>query len=1102
MKVSHRIVGDPPKCGFGYRASTKAFPSDIDAKWVRDAEDVRFSARLRPREGEGVSEVDSALEFQSVEYGRFAAVRSAMGMVPGARPHGYTDIALIEPAAGETLSAAQLLSFDRFIGLESFWKLDKSDTVLPDGIAPAEWTPARPVQAEGSALPEDERLLLALRYWKAASARLFAREAPQPVRVLLGMDDSKALAEEAKRFFLREIAPLLPPEAEGILSFSAGVRANAADKFRPTALVFLYPGDQAEQDGTVFAPGKPWIEPKNDEKTELEFLKAVQSGEGLKPVRALALSMRVPALVADFDSAFAAWKLADAGKRCGNAEKTMAVWRGLDKRLDTVFGIPDEKARIGVLAPLEEKAVSSLLNAESLPLSKEDLSFLGRRYLLSGEGASETMRALLVRYEEKAGENAAPFTVITEVCPEETDAAQEARLGSLFSAILQGNWSGTPLNGRKNGALTGEAFLKFCGAHTVCRDAVAEYLKSMTEKYGGQRIALLPLSLHYRPDAERNDAIRAALTQLKEQYVDPLPGREDCAALHAAAGKLDAGNEAILTEYHRLCFERYGTDYRYLGPRTEAMGFETAGVAQAILGGWAAPERAAGVTPEEVSALLEGLCLLDGQKKLKTVSGCEAVKEALASLVEARYLADGATALSWAEALIGFFGGKDPQPEELRTMAVCMRCGTAEAPLPEEDFDQAVNWLAGGACGQGTADACAALLKLCEQHCADGAGKAHAEKMIRARFVGSVEGYPALCALTKEAAAVDLTRALNADEPMPSCLRRADALCAKTRAADAGGKLSEALFLRPEVRGAAEGHFRRHMEENFTPEGLVGCAKELAETDYSPYPKVKTLGYGILYKEVMQNKDVLLQGTAGWRDWNGLRAFADRCRSLGACGAVPAKDFEMLGEAEAAIRALNGGDAFSAAPAGAEGIAKALDFGRKLLGAVGSGEIPLENAQAIGRLLRDATGEAVQNGPWAEMSAKDASMLQRAGMPFAARIAAALYGECAARDERRFPRLVKEMTGMEPGSAEKLGGDDAARVLMAVGALFRLLENAETEVPGAARDLLQEANAGDMVALRETLAKKADALMIRGINKGEYGADNAFTRWLGRGKTV
>ena len=151
MRAYHRIVGDPPRRGFGSDIASVGFPggnwaAGVTGRRLPPVDGVPFFDEQR-RDQDALSEIQCAYELQALDFQKVAVVYSAEGMllrngrVEG-RPHGYSDIVALTGDGPDTAltsgSPRDWLSYSGFLTLGAFWALAPQ----MESIEAESWTPS------------------------------------------------------------------------------------------------------------------------------------------------------------------------------------------------------------------------------------------------------------------------------------------------------------------------------------------------------------------------------------------------------------------------------------------------------------------------------------------------------------------------------------------------------------------------------------------------------------------------------------------------------------------------------------------------------------------------------------------------------------------------------------------------------------------------------------------------------------------------------------------------------------------------------------------------------------------------------------------------
>jgi hypothetical protein len=605
MKVYHRLIGDPPKRGFGNVIGSAGFPNG--AAWADNKNAVRMSASVPfglPEKAEnGLIENHEAYEYQTLRFGQVALLRSVQGMsvVNGqySRPHGYTHIAALSDGGEDSVitdhaEPCQLLSYDDFISLKDFWEIPADKDTIP----PTDWQPPAKgscVFAWKDGLSNDLLAALIARYWKAATKRAFDNTKDlYPVEVCLDDENNcRALIDHAKNFFAALIVPRLPRPAWNILSMSAAVPKKSIQMFSPTALVFLYPEKEIAPNDQFFDLRTGRFKPLGAE--EAAFAAALLSGAG-SPMLAEVFRLykeetgcKDPehcTFMADYDLAFAVDRIEnDRIDLNAKPEDMLKLWRDMTSMLNTRHGIGPELCH-AILAPMSNRIIKRLTEdtESAVPMDKSMLSFLFRDSVLSSGSEQESnIFRLICRHQSARLQpfflDALPFKDLPDSIGYLTLAAARI-LSECFLQSLPGE--------EEMQKLTEPGFIESCTRFPETQSKMADYILQALEQSPESEAYLLPLSKHFVDGYGR---LKQAIRLMCRNYVTAPPGDAACNNLRLAfRDYANEENRILLVEYLAKYFWAHRENMDEFGRVIRLTGVDTAKVLLKILDEALAPD--------------------------------------------------------------------------------------------------------------------------------------------------------------------------------------------------------------------------------------------------------------------------------------------------------------------------------------------------------------------------------------------------------------------------------------------------------------------------------------------------------------------------------
>ena len=560
MRAYHRIVGDPPRRGFGSDIASVGFPggnwaAGVTGRRLPPVDGVPFFDEQR-RDQDALSEIQCAYELQALDFQKVAVVYSAEGMllrngrVEG-RPHGYSDIVALTGDGPDTAltsgSPRDWLSYSGFLTLGAFWALAPQ----MESIEAESWTPSSAAgPAWTAALPQGMAEALLIRYWRSATARAFDRETHTvPVRVCLGQERRcREIISLAKAFFLDVLLPVLPGAALHILSMSAPVAIRHIQKFDPTALVFVYPENYVGEPNenlfdlrtNAFVPLAPG---------EAAFARAVMDGQTtpslqrLYDVSAAELGNAKPPqdtpFMADFDIAFALFQM---DHETLEPFERVRLWRTVNQLLIRRHGYtPTDADRL--LRVLEERWLSQIGTAP-VPLTDADVVFLMEKALREADQRLAMQKLWIVIRHQKA--RIAPFFAPMVSRPMLEQAVGHERITEVFSTLLREAWLDQPIGQAELDALCNEAFSALCEAFAALREAMVDYLAAFGKLHAEMALFIMPLARRY---LDRRGVLSLSLNELMNKYIITLPNAAIQHRIREAADAMDADNSELLERY-------------------------------------------------------------------------------------------------------------------------------------------------------------------------------------------------------------------------------------------------------------------------------------------------------------------------------------------------------------------------------------------------------------------------------------------------------------------------------------------------------------------------------------------------------------------------
>lgn len=553
MKIYHRIVGDPPQWGFGVSLITPGFPQTTpmgNNKVVRLAiSEVPYERKAIP----GVVQLierHRAFEVQPMAFGHLVAIHSAAGCMGAERVHSYSDFAL--PMIGEgvftdTLSAWQLLAFDRFMSLEDFWQIDNTVSVLPV----SDWQPPADGGFQWSKpLPQGFREALLAQYWRAATQSIFGGT-QNPVRVCLGEEtDCLHIIEEAKAFFSAVIATGLPRETQNIMSMSAPVPSrHVLQSYPGSALAFLYPTEEMSCDFDLrtghYRPSS------NDEVAMITHL--LRGGEirlrsdmltHYQAVTGHGSAEHCP-FMADFDIALAAFRLENG---LVPPEELPRLWYLLGEYLAQRHGLGQALAE-KMLVDVDGIVVRQLLAQERLPaFALKESRLLLHRALTADGPLADAEITLLARHQAERQE---PFIgdMLLDI-----DRADTQRTAKVLAVVLERGYVEEPLDLKQRDCLASEAFSSLCKSHEAINEAMTDYVLKAGKRHPENTLFMLPLAMQY---LNGQALLTQTLDLLRSSYVDTLPDDAMCKDIRASWGNSTAEHDKQLQGYYVACIRRH-----------------------------------------------------------------------------------------------------------------------------------------------------------------------------------------------------------------------------------------------------------------------------------------------------------------------------------------------------------------------------------------------------------------------------------------------------------------------------------------------------------------------------------------------------------------
>ena len=231
ITARHQITGDTPKCGFHMIATTEGMI--VAYPMLRlDLENPRLIANSFGRITT-LTELARVWEYETVEWGKGAVLLTLSGIAPNARPHGFTDCAILTTSDGTPISEVEggvpavVVAADtdgHFMELQPFW--DKQGNRTTE-LTAEQWDihPVEYTKAMWKATPSDTWLkTLLARYWENASIRAFSPSLePQVLNVCFGDEGFEETIAMGKAFFTQVLIPNLPRQVQNIHSIAVGV---------------------------------------------------------------------------------------------------------------------------------------------------------------------------------------------------------------------------------------------------------------------------------------------------------------------------------------------------------------------------------------------------------------------------------------------------------------------------------------------------------------------------------------------------------------------------------------------------------------------------------------------------------------------------------------------------------------------------------------------------------------------------------------------------------------------------------------------------------------------------------------------------------------
>ncbi len=642
MKAYHRIVGDPPKFGFAGAISSVGFPG---ANWALAVSDRRLPPKFGVpfakeqeetviSDGKSVTRTQCSYELQALTFQCAAAVYSTEGMAGTSRPHGYSDMVALVAEEGETTTVEQWLTFDGFMTLSEFWALT-ANTV---SYEVKDWTPqAHTPNACSLSISEEMHQALCMRYWRAATAKLFDAGARlSPVRVCLSEERvGERIIPLAKAFFSAYILPALPGAARHLVSMSAPVAAKYVQKYDPTALVFLYPESVLSEsdEEKVFDLRTGAFTPLDAQ--EAAFARQVMSGRRSGYMQRLyetsckllgnAMSENDTTFMADFDVAWALYRLENSEL---SAQERVALWRNVHEWLTRRHGLSDGQAD-QLLAGFEAEWLKGMEN-QAIALTDADFAFLMAKALRTG---SRQMTDLLALHQQA---RYAPFFG-SNVTMGMLDASTPENIKAVFGALLHEAWLKQPIGQGELDVLYAEAFQALCNAHPALGECVTGYLNAFNSLHPDKALFIMPLGKLY---LDHNGVLRMSILQLKNEYTLELPGEVACRSIREATGVMSADNLSLLNDFYVEAFRNHASNALPFVAMCQSMGQDTT---QALAGILAQP---ATYDNQQLNLTLAGLLPLAADR--------QAVHGALmdyAARILAKAEQDDVCVLRWFDAL-------------------------------------------------------------------------------------------------------------------------------------------------------------------------------------------------------------------------------------------------------------------------------------------------------------------------------------------------------------------------------------------------------------------------------------------------------------------
>lgn len=567
MKAEHRLMGNFPSRGYGVSLSSPGFNS---IHRIVSGSNARLSlndtgiGHVRESTVQ-VVEAYHAIELHPLSYGALAAFRSATVAIKGARACSYTDIAV--PAGDDVPAWASMNSFTKdvlrfngFIPVDTFWSIGKDTTALPTG----EWTEADPsVLTLPRPVPMSEgfRRSLLAHYWRCASLQFFGPwktlhhdlllYASDPVlapvaagkkniTLCMGAENScDDITPLARAFLWQELLLKLPPAVQNIASMAAAVPLQqTASMYGDAALCVVYPVGQGE---ICFLPAQDrYLRIEKAEEQLIDAVLADPSMPWMNPLAEAFCRLRGWSaeaadqceLKADYDLCLTMWKILHADQ---TPKALLTDWYALRQHLLKRHRLTDAETDT-VLAALEPTLLDRLTadggSALAQSLSGEDrtcvnrtlLAFLWERTLHCPEAQHSRLAGLTSVCQHPAA--SAFFTSFTVGQGPQADPDAEAykRQASLLQDILCRYYLQDGLPGPLTDALLKDKALYTGNGHT--HGALQHYFRAFIRLHPDWQARFLPLTTAYLPPAE---AVSGVISHMRQQ--EQLPSGEDLRCL-------------------------------------------------------------------------------------------------------------------------------------------------------------------------------------------------------------------------------------------------------------------------------------------------------------------------------------------------------------------------------------------------------------------------------------------------------------------------------------------------------------------------------------------------------------------------------------------